>query len=181
MQCSACGKELSKRDALFTEKRLPYCPNPFDCNEDHPNSVKNILARKDAVKMYSEDELESSIFENLNVSDEVKKRITRIASKPQSIRIPKVELAYYLLKLQEYHGLPSIAEAVRYCIEATMDGEPIDDVELSVNEESSDDVPTPMVIPVIKKPSVTIMPRVNVKDVIMNQIDQKEEEDDLVF
>lgn len=196
MKCTACEKELAKKEALYTEDKLPYCVNPFTCNDQHPNSVENIVARKGAVKMFTEDELESNTFDNLNVTQEMKERIMKVATKPQSIRLFKVDIAYYVLQLKESKNLASISEAVRYCIEKTMEDEPLDHVP-SEPDESSDDVmeteitfddtPEP-VKAVIKKPTVKVVPKsINVD---WNEIDRqrkeakpepKKDEDELVF
>lgn len=126
MKCTACHKELAKKEVFFTEDRLPYCGNPFTCHEDHPNSVKNIVARGGAVELYTEDELETNLFQNLDVSDEMKERIMKIATKPQSIRLNKVDISHYLIQLQENKDLSSLSEAIRYCVQLAMETEPID-------------------------------------------------------
>lgn len=188
MKCTACEKELTRKEALYTEDKLPYCPNPFACSDKHPNSVPNIVERKGAVKMFTEEELEVNTFENLNVSPEMRKRIMKVATKPQSIRLFKVDIAYYVLQLQESKGLSSISEAVRYCIEQTMEREPLDNEVENIPDESSNEVmeteivfdeqtPEPIKA-IIKKPTVKVVPKA--KDLIMNQIEKKDE-DELVF
>lgn len=92
MKCSACGRELTKKDVLYTEDRRPFCRNPFECNDEHPNSVKNIIERQGTVQMYSEEELERDILESLEISDEMKERIVKLSVKPQSIRLSRVVL-----------------------------------------------------------------------------------------
>lgn len=125
MRCVACNKELSKKEVLFTENKEPYCVNPFTCNDEHPNSVKKILARGAAVKMFTEDELEENIFDKLSVSDEMKERIMKVAGKPQSIRLSKLDIAHYLVQLQDSKELASISEAVRYCVNVAMKELPV--------------------------------------------------------
>lgn len=141
-KCTACLKELGKKEVMFTEDKQPYCINPFTCNDLHPNSVQNIVARGGAVKMFTEEELETSIFDRFNISDELKERIMKVANKPQSIRLSKYEIAYYLLQLQAYKELSSISEAVRYCVNLAMKQEPIEvPLESLPSEESSDNTP----------------------------------------
>jgi hypothetical protein len=125
MKCVACEKELTKKDLLYTDDKQAYCVNPFTCNDEHPNSVKNILKRGSAVKLYNESELEENLFDKLDVSDEMKERITKAVSKPQSIRLSKVPIAHYILAKQEEEGLASISEAIRYCVEIAMKVEPL--------------------------------------------------------
>lgn len=137
MKCSACGRELTKKDVLYTEDRQPFCRNPFDCNDDHPNSAKNIIERSGAVQMYSEEELERNVFDSLHVSDEMKERIMKVATKPQSIRLSKVDIAYYVLWLQERKGFSSLSEAIRYCIQLAMQVEPMEYPSATEEEESN--------------------------------------------
>lgn len=185
-KCVACFKELGKKDVVFTEDKHPYCSNPFVCNDAHPNSVQNIIARGGAVKMFTEEELETSIFDRLAISDEMKDRIMKIASKPQSIRLSKYEIAYYLLQLQESKDLASISEAIRYCVNLAMRVEPVDGVEAPDSIESPDE-PTlfeqmsgiteahtdPHVVE--KSKGVKIIPKG--KDLVMAQIDNQSDED----
>lgn len=128
MKCVACGKEMTKKDLLYTEGRELVCVNPFTCTEHHPNSVQNILARGAAVRLFNEEELETNTLENLNVSDEMKKRIITVVTKPQSIRLSKLPIAHYIVaKMDESPDLNSISEAVRHCIELAMAVEPLSD------------------------------------------------------
>lgn len=145
MRCVACFKEGTKKDFLFDENKNVYCVNPFTCNENHPNSVKNIIARGAAVKMFTEEELELNFFEINGVSDEVKERVLKVATKPQSIRLSKFDIAHYLLQLQDLRGLASISEAVRYCVMYTKRNMPIDasDEGLIVPDEESSDETVP--------------------------------------
>lgn len=124
MKCTACGKEQAKKELVFTEDKVPYCSNPFQCNDLHPNSVKNIVARGGAIELYTEDQLEVNYFERMDISDELKDRIQKVATKPQSIRLSKFEIAHYLIQLQEAKEFSSISEAVRYCVTKTMQDEP---------------------------------------------------------
>lgn len=135
MKCYACGKGLSKKEALYTEDRKTYCKNPFECTEEHPNSVKNIVERGGAERLYSEEELGKVFFKDQNISEEVKERVIRLATRPQSLRIMGLDVAYYVLMLQKEKGLSSISEAVRYCILKTMEVEPISLVSDSDDEK----------------------------------------------
>jgi hypothetical protein len=128
MKCTACAKDLPRKEAMYTKEREPYCSNPFNCNDLHPNSVKNIIARGGAVTLYTEDQIELDMLQKLNLSPEMKARITTVATKPQSIRLNRQDLAYYVLQLQENHNMSSISEAVRYCVNYTMDHQPIETV-----------------------------------------------------
>ena len=125
MKCVACSKELTKKEALYTKDRQAYCVNPFACTDAHPNSTANILKRQGAVTLYTEDQLESTIFESLNVPEHIKERIVKVATKPQSVRLSKIDIAYYLVALQETKGFSSLAEAIRYCVDIAMEQEPI--------------------------------------------------------
>lgn len=187
MKCLACHKELGKKEVVFTEDKHPYCINPFACSNTHPNSVANIVARGGAIKMLSEEELENNLFNRTDISDEMKDRIMKVATKPQSIRLSKYEIAHYLLQLQEVKELSSISEAVRYCVNLAMEMEPIrTEQETTMEKEFKTFIKTgelrdPITNPVppsevheVRK-GVTIVPKV--QDLIMQQIDQKEEEE----
>ena len=126
MKCTACNREYTKKDLLYTEDKQLVCVNPFTCSEDHPNSPKNIVARGGAVKLFNEVELEENEFDKLEVSDELKKRINTVATKPQSIRLSKLPIAHYIVsKMEENENLNSISEVVRHCIEIAMRVEPL--------------------------------------------------------
>ena len=168
MKCSACGRELTKKDVLYTEDRRPFCRNPFECNDEHPNSAKNIIERQGTVQMYSEEELERDILESLEISDEMKERIIKLATKPQSIRLSRVDIAYYLLRLQETKGFSSLSEAIRYCISLAMQVEPM---EHTFTEEPATEEETE-VIKVADVPPAP--PKVNVAK-------GEEEEEEFVF
>lgn len=163
MKCSACGRVLTKKDVLYTEDRRPFCRNPLECNDEHPNSAKNIIERQGTVQMYSEEELDRDVLENLEISDEMKERIIKLATKPQSIRLSRVDIAYYLLRLQEAKGLSSLSEVIRYCISLAMQ------VEHTFTEESATEEETE-VIKVADVPPAP--PKVNVA---------KNEEEEFVF
>lgn len=187
-KCNACFKELGKKDVVYTEDKQPYCVNPFVCNEFHPNSVNNIIARGGAVRMFTEEELETNIFDKYNVSDEMKERVMKVANKPQSIRLSKYDIAYYLLQLQATRELSSISEAVRYCVGLAMEQEPIvEPVDSVPVDESSDNEPTfdlrdpitnpePLPDVIEKSKGVKIIPKG--KDLIMAQIAEKQTDDD---
>ena len=154
MKCTACGKEHTKKEIVFTEDRLPYCKNPFECNDDHPNSVKNIVARGGAVQMFTEEELEENMIDTLDVPDELRERIVKLAGKPQSIRLSKLDIAHYLIMLQETRELASISEAVRYCVTLAMRVDPIKPEDIAKLEPAKESVKLtgePITIPDIPK------------------------------
>ena len=138
MKCVACGKEQIKKDLLFTEDKEAVCVNPFTCTEEHPNSVKNIVARGGAVKLFNEAELEDNAFEKLDVSDEMRDKIMKVSTKPQSIRLSKIPIAHYVVaKMDENPDLNSISEVVRHCVEIAMTVEPLTGVVNKQNRQES--------------------------------------------
>ena len=155
MKCSACGRGLTKKDVLYTEDRRPFCRNPLECNDGHPNSAKNIIERQGTVQMYTEEELERDILESLEISDEMKERIVKLAVKPQSIRLSRVDIAYYVLKLQEQKGLSSLSEAIRYCIRLAMQVEPMKHTFAEEKEEKTEVIKVADVPPAPPKVNVT--------------------------
>lgn len=193
MKCLACSKDLNKKEVVFTEDKKAYCINPFTCNTAHPNSPENILERGGAVKMYTDEELENNLFERLDVSQEMKDRILKIATKPQSIRLSKYEIAFYLLQLQETKGFSSISESVRYCIEYTMQHEPVEIpqienriVEVNLDEEKPEQEPLfageeTKPEPIVKKAKVTIVPKQEEVDLEPEKEEEKEKENEVML
>jgi hypothetical protein len=119
---------MTKKETVYTIEGLPYCNNPYSCGEDHPNSTKNILERGKDVKMYTEKELEVRRYEMLDLTDEQREQIERIVTKPMTVRINQVELAYYLLQVREQYGVGSLSEAVRLCVQKMHELFPIGEV-----------------------------------------------------
>jgi hypothetical protein len=82
----------------------------------------------------------------------MKERILKIATKPQSIRLSKVDVAHYLVKLQDSNeDLDSLSACIRYCVQKTMALEPIADV---VTPEEQD----PRTLPHIKEEEEVVEP-----------------------
>jgi hypothetical protein len=107
--------------------------------------------------MFTEDELELNFFDMNGISEEMKERIMKVATKPQSIRLSKFDIAHYLLELQDKRGLASISEAVRYCVLYTKKNMPIDAADDGIEvpqDESSEYVDMGTVPPSIKVPVV---------------------------
>ena len=183
MKCTACAKELSRKEAMFTKERDPYCPNPFNCESiNHPNSVKNIVARGGAVPLYTDEQIEFDMLKNLDLTPEMRDRIQKVATKPQSIRLNRQDIAYYLLKLQETHKMASISEAVRYCVNFAMENSPIETKEETAPTKVLNSTATQIEgKPVYHHPSVTsltgiVVPDVPQRDPISNPVPVDEEE-----
>lgn len=175
MKCTACLKDLMKKEVLYTEDRLPYCSNLMECTDNHPNSFKNVLERQGAVKMLTEDELESNVFDNLNVSDEMKDRIVKVATKPQSIRLSKIDIAHYLVQLQESKKFSSLSEAIRHCVVIAMEQEPVGHTKPEQVHESE-------VQKGIKEVASDVMPPQGIKVIVDEFVPvQEEKEEKLVF
>jgi hypothetical protein len=169
MKCAACNKELTRKEAMFTKEREPYCPNPFECEHmDHPNSVQNIVARGGAVTLFTDEQVQVDTIKNLNVSPEMMERIQKVATKPQSIRLNRQDISYYLLKLQETQKMASISEAVRYCVNYTMEHAPIEDKPLPPIVEQTKGVHGAL--------TGIVIPDIPVRDPISNPVPIDEEE-----
>jgi hypothetical protein len=117
MKCLACQRELSKKETLYDENHDPFCSNAAICNDEHPNSVKNILARQGAATLYTEKELEVNEYENLNLPEDVKDQVLKMVKRPTTVRISDVSLAVHLVQLKDNYGLSSISEAIRFCVQ----------------------------------------------------------------
>jgi hypothetical protein len=183
MNCTACNKTLSRKEAMFTKDREPYCPNPFTCNDMHPNSVKNIVSRGGAVTLYTDEQIELDMLKNLDLTSEMRDRIQKVATKPQSIRLNRQDIAYYLLKLQETHKMASISEAVRYCVNFAMENSPIEEPKkvkhVIVSQPQSEGIK--IVIPDIPKSVNVDWNKVELPETPAPGFSEPEEEDEFTF
>lgn len=127
--CTACGVERRRKGiAYHPETFMPYCENPYLCNEKHPNSAINLAKRavelgspeKAQIKLLTFEEAKEKLGEWIaNTYEDAKKveRIRRMVIQPVSVRIGTPELAEFILNLKEDMGFSSVSDAIRYCIE----------------------------------------------------------------
>lgn len=121
LHCQVCEKPLKKKEVRYDEHGRVYCPNPFECTEEHPNSPQNIVKRGYACDLYDHKTYATRKLEGFEeLDDETKLKLERIVKKPQSIRINDYAIAYYLLTLKEQYGLSSLSEAIRHCVSYAM-------------------------------------------------------------
>ena len=136
LHCQVCEKPLKKKEARYDEYGRVYCPNPFECSEEHPNSPQNIVKRGHAYALYDNKTYATRKVEGFNeLDDEMKLKLERIVKKPQSIRINDYAIAYYLLTLKEQYGLSSLSEAIRHCVSYAMKANPIEQPQQQENEQ----------------------------------------------
>jgi hypothetical protein len=125
--CSACGKERKKRGILYhPETFMPYCDNPWVCNDEHPNSPKNLIARGGELELIELEEAELKFNQQivLNQPDpEIAQKIRKMVKNPTTVRISDPRTAEFVLELQKKFGFGSVAEAIRYCIETVRENE----------------------------------------------------------
>lgn len=130
--CTVCNENRKRKGILYhPETFLPYCANPFDCNEDHPNSPDNVAKRAiehgsvEAGKMnmlpFDEAEVQFQIWLETHHDAEEAERIRRMTTRPVTFRVGNYEIAEFLLKYQDAVGAKSVSDVVRYCIEQMMD------------------------------------------------------------
>lgn len=125
--CSACGKERKKKGILYhPETFMPFCDNPWVCNDEHPNSPKNLIARGGELELIQLEEAELKFNQQvvLNQPDpEIAQKIRKMVKNPTTVRIGDPRTAEFILELQKKFGFGSVAEAIRYCIETVRENE----------------------------------------------------------
>lgn len=123
--CAACGAERKKKGIKYDPNTLiPYCENPYICNENHPNSPKNLIARGSELKLVSYAEAQELFKKYLELhqpTPERAEKIRRMTTQPSTFRIGDPKLAEFLLNLQEEFKFSSISDTIRYCIELVME------------------------------------------------------------
>lgn len=125
--CSACGKERKKKGILYhPETFMPFCDNPYVCNNDHPNSPVNLIKRGDELKLIPLEEAELKFNQHivLNQPDkEIAEKIRKMVKNPTTVRIGDPRTAEFILELQKQYAFGSVAETIRYCIELVRENE----------------------------------------------------------
>ena len=136
LHCQVCEKPLKKKEARYDDYGRVYCPNPFECTEEHPNSPQNIVKRGHAYALYDHKTYATRKLEGFDeLDDETKLKLERIVKKPQSIRINDYAIAYYLLTLKEQYGLSSLSEAIRHCVSYAMKANKIEQPQQQEQEQ----------------------------------------------
>lgn len=127
--CAACGKERKSKALRYdTTTFNPYCENPYICNEEHPNSVKNLIANQRESKLINHDEAVEAYRKHLSSvyeDSDIVHKIHRMLTSPITVRVQKPEMAQFLIDLQVEKGVESLSEAIRYCVEVMMENKGI--------------------------------------------------------
>jgi hypothetical protein len=125
--CAACGKERKKKGILYDPTTfMPYCDNPWVCNDEHPNSPKNLIARGGELELIAleEAELKFNQYVITNQPDkEIADKIRKMVKNPTTVRIGDPRTAEFILEVQKKFAFNSVAEAIRYCIETVRENE----------------------------------------------------------
>lgn len=121
--CAGCGVERKKKGMILyrTTDFMPFCRDFYFCNDEHPNSPKNVLANQGLTELISFEEAQESFRKWLDVNhaDPVKvKKIRQMVDRPITIRIGSPELAETLLSIQDEFNMSSLSDAMRYCIQS---------------------------------------------------------------
>lgn len=117
-QCTACGASRKRKMLSYTENHVPYCSSYWTCNHDHPNHPKNIDKRGGTFKLYSFEEVQKTLSDQL--SEEQFTFIQNLVKNPFSFRLNDYRVILFLLDMQKEKGLESFADTIRYCITYTM-------------------------------------------------------------
>src|SRR5213079_2289087 len=125
--CTACGQERKKKDmlAFHPETFEPYCVSYYFCNEEHPNSPKNMALNITKYPPYGEIQLlaydeakekyESWVMTHHENPEKVKK-IRKMVSSPMTLRLQEPGLAEFILDLKEEMQFSSVSDTIRFCI-----------------------------------------------------------------
>lgn len=125
--CAACGIERKKKGILYHPVDfMPYCNNPYICNDDHPNSPKNLIQRGEELTLISLEEAQENFQKwlALNHPDkEIAEKIQRMVKNPTTVRIGSPELAQFVIETQNKFAFSSVADTIRYFIQLAMENE----------------------------------------------------------
>lgn len=123
--CAACGAGRKAKNLRYDPNTfLPYCDAPHICNEEHPNSPKNLIKRQAIMELFTADDIREAYQKHLldsYVNTDSAMKIHRLMIKPTTIRILDPEMAEYLINLQEEKEFDSLAETMRYCVQIMME------------------------------------------------------------
>lgn len=126
--CTACGQERKKKDMLayHPETFEPYCSSYYYCNDEHPNSPKNLALN---ITKYPETYGETPLLPyeaakeaysewvmTHHENPEKVKRIRKMVASPLTLRLNSPELAEFILDLQQEMEFSSVSDTIRFCI-----------------------------------------------------------------
>lgn len=119
--CTACGQERKKKDMLayHPETFEPYCVSYYFCNDEHPNSPKNILLRQKEIELLPYEVAKEAYGEWVmthHENPEKVKRIRKMVASPLTLRLNSPELAEFILDLQQEMEFSSVSDTIRFCI-----------------------------------------------------------------
>lgn len=180
--CSACGKERKKKGILYhPETFMPFCDNPWVCNDDHPNSPKNLIARGGELELIQLEEAELKFNQQvvLNQPDpEIATKIRKMVKNPTTVRIGDPRTAEFILELQKKFAFGSVAEAIRYCIETVRENEDTfyKDYVKAEQEKEADEQEQDLVAELEKVPAEVEEVNVEAAQKAMKELEEKEKE-----
>jgi hypothetical protein len=120
--CTACGQERKQKDKLayHPETFEAYCVSYYFCNENHPNSPKNVLKNQKETILIPYEEAKEKYQEWLEVNHENPakvKRIQKMVNAPMTLRLNSPDMAGFILDLQQEMQFTSISDTIRFCIQ----------------------------------------------------------------
>lgn len=125
--CAACHTERKKKGIMYDlTDFMPYCENPYICNDEHPNSPKNLIKRGAELELVSFEEAQEKfqVWLSLNHPDpEIAGKIKRMVKNPTTVRIGSPDLAQFVIETQNKFAFSSVADTIRYFIQLAKDNE----------------------------------------------------------
>jgi hypothetical protein len=117
--CNACNKTRKSNLLSYDQQTLSaYCNTSYICNENHPNSVKNLIKNQRETNLISYDQAKQ-LFDD-SIIDQDRSQINRMLNNPITLRLQNADMVKFLIDLQEVTKSKSIGNAIRFCIENTM-------------------------------------------------------------
>jgi hypothetical protein len=123
--CTACGKERKGKALRYDPITFdPYCENAYICNDQHPNSPKNLIERQAEFVLVGAEEANEAykahlldVYEDKSVVEQIQKMLTH----PITIRILTPAMAKFLIDYAHENETASQSDAIRNCVQTVMD------------------------------------------------------------
>ena len=90
--CIACNKDRKKTKIIYDARFNPYCSRPYECNEDHPNSVTNLIKNGKQAQLFDYDAAVAR-FSAENSGDTI-----RLLDMPITVRLTDSRQAQFITK-----------------------------------------------------------------------------------
>lgn len=181
--CKACGRTRNKSDIRFDPHTLfPYCANMTECNDQHPNSYSAVAERGgEVIELVNFKDAGELHYRRIqNSSNPTIRKVAKMMEVPTTFRVGDVELAMYLVKLQESREYKTMKTTIVEIIKEHK--EKFGDPDASKQEEKPAEDDNEPEITIVRqqsnKPAPVFKP---VATPTQPEPEEKEDDDDLTF